>query len=163
MSVSRTKLGDRDDVEKLATTIREWSKPWLEAGSLLHLDTPVEGDAQPKWLLRFRGEEREFIALWLTLRQRTLHIETELMPAPEENIAEIYRYVLVKNAEMYPLHVAIGPESGLYLVGRFPVGEVSAELLDEVTGAAVHFVDELFPTVMGLGYPGLFRRRRRNG
>ena len=161
MSLSRTPLSDQDDVARLIVAIREWAQPWLESGSLAHLEEPDAATSTLKWLLRFRGEEREFIALWLTLRQRTLHIETELMPAPEANANEIYRYVLVKNAEMYPLHVAIGPEEGLYLVGRFPVVEVTAELLDEVTGSAVHFVDELFPTVMGLGFPGLYRRRRR--
>ena len=161
MSVSRTRLSDEGDVAKLASTIHEWAQPWLASGSLTHLEEPTGSEVNWKWLLRFRGEEREFIALWLTLRQRTLHIETELMPAPEANADQIYRYVLVKNAEMYPLHIAIGPEDGLYLVGRFPVVEVTPELLDEVTGSAVHFVDELFPTMMGLGFPGLFRRRRR--
>ena len=161
MSLSRTPLSDHDDVARLVAAIREWAQPWLASGSLVHLEEPDLSTSTLKWLLRFRGEEREFIALWLTLRQRTLHIETELMPAPEANLDQIYRYVLVKNAEMYPLHVAIGPEDGLYLVGRFPVVEVTAELLDEVTGSAVHFVDELFPTVMGLGFPGLYRRRRR--
>ena len=161
MSLSRTPLSDHDDVARLVAAIREWAQPWLASGSLAHLEEPDLSTSTLKWLLRFRGEEREFIALWLTLRQRTLHVETELMPAPEANVDQIYRYVLVKNAEMYPLHVAIGPEDGLYLVGRFPVVEVTAELLDEVTGSAVHFVDELFPTVMGLGFPGLYRRRRR--
>jgi len=161
VSLSRTPLSDHDDVARLIIAIREWAQPWLESGSLSHLEEPDTSATSLKWLLRFRGEERDFIALWLTLRQRTLHIETELMPAPEANADQIYRYVLVKNAEMYPLHVAIGPEDGLYLVGRFPVVEVTAELLDEVTGSAVHFVDELFPTVMGLGFPGLYRRRRR--
>ena len=161
MSLSRTPLSDQDDVARLIIAIRNWAQPWLDSGSLAHLEEPDPDGSSLKWLLRFRGEEREFIALWLTLRQRTLHIETELMPAPEVNADQIYRYALVKNAEMYPLHVAIGPEDGLYLVGRFPVAEVTAELLDEVTGSAVHFVDELFPTVMGLGFPGLYRRRRR--
>lgn len=161
MSLSRTRLSDGDDVAELARTIARWSETWLESGTLVHVEAPLPTDGVQRWLLRFRGDEREFIALWLTVRQRTLHVETELMPAPEANVAEIYRFVLVKNADLYPLHVAIGPENGLYLVGRFPIGDVSSDLLDEVTGAAVHFVDELFPTVMGLGYPGLYRRRRR--
>lgn len=161
MSLSRTRISSDDDISKLTKVILEWAQPWLESGSLAHVESPSGDEPSLRWLLRFRGDEREFIALWLTVRQRTLHIETELMPAPEANADQIYRYVLVKNAEMYPLHVAIGPEDGLYLVGRFPVVEVTPELLDEVTGSAVHFVDELFPTVMGLGFPGLYRRRRR--
>ena len=38
------------------------------------------------------------------------------MPAPEENREELYRYLLVKNHELRELHLAIGPEDGIYLV-----------------------------------------------
>ena len=34
------------------------------------------------WLIRLRGEEKDFITLWLSLRQRTVHVETEVMPRP---------------------------------------------------------------------------------
>lgn len=159
--MSRTRLTDGADRQRLAATIHEWASPWLASDTLIHIEEPDITSDCPRWLLRFRGDERDYIAVWLTWRQRTLHVETELMPAPEENVDEIYRYLLVKNAEMYPLHVALGPEDGLYLVGRFPVAEITPELLDEITGAAVHFVDELFPTVMSLGFPALYRRRRR--
>jgi hypothetical protein len=161
VSVSRTRLTDDADRQRLATIIHEWATPWLATETLTHVEEPDVTSESPRWLLRFRGEERDYIAVWLTWRQRTLHVETELMPAPEENVQDIFRYVLVKNAEIYPLHVALGPEDGLYLVGRFPVAEITVELLDEITGAAVHFVDELFPTVMSLGFPSLYRRRRR--
>jgi hypothetical protein len=37
-------------------------------------------------MIRFRGEQNDVVALWLTLRQRTVYFETPLMPAPEENL-----------------------------------------------------------------------------
>ena len=159
--MSHTRLTDDAERQKLGEIIRDWAAPWLASDTLIHIDEPEIASETPRWLLRFRGEERDVIAVWLTWRQRTLHVETELMPAPDEHASEIFRYLLVKNAELYPLHVALGPEDGLYLVGRFPIADITPALLDEITGAAVHYVDELFPTVMGLGFPSLYRRRRR--
>jgi hypothetical protein len=81
------------------------------------------------------------------------------MPAPEENREALYRYLLVKNAELRDLHLAIGPEDGIYLVAQVPIGEVTFERLDELVGATVHYVDEIFPTAMSMGLASLYRRR----
>jgi hypothetical protein len=67
----------------------------------------------------------------------------------------------VKNAELRELHLAIGPEDGIYLMSEVPIGEVTVERLDELVGAAVTYVDEIFPTAMTMGLPALYRRRRR--
>ena len=111
------------------------------------------------WLIRLYGEEKDVITMWLSLRQRTVHVETELMPAPEENREELYRYMLVKNAELRLLHLAIGPEDGIYLMTAVPVGDMSLERLDELVGATMTYVDEIFPTAMTMGYGSLYRRR----
>ncbi len=112
------------------------------------------------WMIRLRGEEKNVIALWLTLRQRTVFLETQVMPAPEENLEALYKYLLVKNADLRDLHLALGLEEGIYLVGQIPVGEVTLERLDELVGATLHYVDEIFPTAMSMGLASLYRRRR---
>ena len=76
--------------------------------------------ASYRWYLRFKGEEKDFITVWLTLRQRTLHHEAQFMPAPEENKAEVYAYLLRRNAELFGMSFALGPEDAVYLVGRVP-------------------------------------------
>ena len=50
-----------------------------------------------RWLLRMRGEEKDFTTVWLTLGQRTLKYESFVMPAPEENHADLYEHVLRRN------------------------------------------------------------------
>jgi hypothetical protein len=84
------------------------------------------------------------------------------MPAPEENREELYHYMLVKNAELRLLHLAIGPEDGIYLMDEIPVGDLGVERLDELVGAAMTYVEEIFPTAMTMGYGSLYRRRRKN-
>lgn len=114
------------------------------------------------WLIRLHGEEKDVITLWLSLRQRTVHVETELMPAPEENLELLYRFMLVKNADLKGVHLAIGPEDGIYLMTEIPVGDLSVQRLDELVGATMTYVDEIFPTAMTMGYGSLYRRRRKS-
>ncbi len=152
------------DADRVEDLLRAWSKDALQAGTVVALESTGQLDdrGQFRWLIRLAGEEKEFITLWLTLRQRTIHVEVQLMPAPEENIEEVFRFLLAKNADLYGLHLALGPESAIYLVGRVPVGELTAERVDELCGAALQYVDEIFPTAMSMGLSSMYRRRRRN-
>ena len=113
------------------------------------------------WLVRVRAEEKTYVTVWLSLRQRTVHVETEVMPAPEENREELYRYLLTRNADLREVHLAIGPEAGIYLMAAVPVGELDLARLDELVGATLTYVDEVYPTAMSMGLPALYRRRPR--
>lgn len=138
-----------------------WAKQW-QASALLGVEHQPSPDDRGHfhWLIRLKGDEKDVITLWLSLRQRTVHIETEVIPAPEENRETLYRYLLVKNAEIRELHLAIGPEDGIYLLTQIPIGEVTVERLDEVVGATLTYVEEIYPTAMTMGLSSLYRRRR---
>jgi len=83
------------------------------------------------------------------------------MPAPEENREALLRFFLVKNAELRDVHFAIGPEESIYLMTQIPINEVDVERLDELVGATLTYIDEIYPTAMTLGLPTLYRRRPR--
>jgi hypothetical protein len=146
---------------ELDAVLQEWQRLWRENGFVGEVEHASHSDdkGQYHWMIRLRGEEKDVIALWLTLRQRTVHVETELTPAPEENLEALYKFLLVKNADLRDLHLAIGPEEGIYLVAQIPVRELTLERLDELVGATLHYVDEIFPTAMSLGLASLYRRR----
>ena len=78
--------------------------------------------ASHRWYLRFKGEEKDFITVWFTLRQRTLHHEAQFMPAPEENVADTLAYLMRCNANLYGMWFSLGPEDAVYLVGKVPAG-----------------------------------------
>ena len=42
---------------------------------------------ESRWYVRVSGEEKQNYMILITLGQRTLHFETYVMPAPEENEA----------------------------------------------------------------------------
>ncbi|MGH3731930.1 MAG: YbjN domain-containing protein [Acidimicrobiales bacterium] len=160
--MTRAPLSDADSAARLNQTLHTWARQWHASsfvGEIEHQEVP-DDRGHFHWLIRLRGEERDVITLWLSLRQRTVFAETELMPTPQENVEKLYRYLLVKNHELRELHLAIGPEAGIYLVTQVPVGELTIERLDELVGATVTYVDEMFPTVMSMGLPSVYRRRR---
>ena len=162
--MSRAPLGDARDESRVSEIVALWSGSWEHASSLLGVEHQSSPDDRGHyhWLVRLRGEERDVVTVWLALRQRSVHVECEITPAPEQNVEGIYRYVLAKNAEMRELHVALGPEAGLYLVTHVPINEFTSERLDELMGAALLTVDELYPTIMMSGF-AWFRRRPRRG
>jgi len=117
--------------------------------------------ASYRWYLRFKGEEKDFITVWLTLRQRTLHHEAQFMPAPEANVAEVLGYLMRRNTELYGMAFCLGTEDAVYLVGKVPVLLVDDDELDRIAGSSILYVDDHFPTAMTLGHPSIYRRRPR--
>ena len=159
--MTRAPLGDTNSARRLDETVSSWAKQW-HASALLGVEHQPSPDDRGHfhWLIRLKGDEKDVITLWLSLRQRTVHVETEVTPAPEENRETLYRYLLVKNAEIRELHLAIGPEDGIYLLTQIPIGEVTVERLDEVVGATLTYVEEIYPTAMTMGLSSFYRRRR---
>ena len=115
-----------------------------------------------RWYLRFKGEEKDFITVWYTLQQRTLHHEAQVMPAPEHNVADVYTYLLRRNASLFGMWFSLGPEDAVYLVGRVPAGLIDEDELDRIAGSSVIYVDDHFPSAMTMAHPGVYRRRRRS-
>lgn len=133
---------------------------WLDAQRAENpVVVAVERDPQVRrWYVRLRGEERDVIAVWLTLGDYTLRSETYLMPAPEENAEALYERLLRANEGLYGMAFAIGPEDALYLVGHTPLAALDAAELDRIVGSAYAYVERWFRPAMRLGYASTFRR-----
>jgi hypothetical protein len=138
--------------------IGRWARSRLaEGGAVVAVDREEE---HGRWYLRLRGEEKDFVTIWLTVRQRTLGYETQVMPAPEVNVAETFEYLLRRNADLHQMRFALGFEDAVYLVGEIPVAMVTEEELDRIVGSSLAYVDAYFPTAMSIGFAGRYRRRR---
>jgi hypothetical protein len=109
-----------------------------------------------RWYVRLRGEQKDFTTVWLTLGQRALHVETYVMPAPEENDAEFYAHLLRRNRAARGLWFCIGDEDALYLVGQVPHALVDEANLDRVLGSAYRYVEDWFRPALRIGYASRF-------
>ena len=159
--MTRAPVGGPDSALQLDDTLGRWAQQWT-ASALLGIEhQPIADDrGHYHWLVRLKGDEKDVITIWLSLRQRAVHVETEVMPAPEAELEACYKFLLVKNAELHNLHLALGPEQGIYLMTEIPINDVTVERLDELVGATLTYVDEIYPTAMAMGLPELYRRRR---
>ncbi len=113
-----------------------------------------------RWYVRLRGEEKAVVTVWLSVKERALHYETYVCPAPEENIAETFEYVLRVNQRLAGAAFAIGGEDALYLVGQQPLDGLDGTDLDRILGTLYSVSEETFPTAMRIGYASKFRRNR---
>ncbi len=87
-------------LDELEATIDSWLRRELEENPIMvAVDRGEPGER--RWYVRLRGEEKDFTTIWFTLRQRTLHYETYVMPAPEENHAAFYEHLLRRNLKLY--------------------------------------------------------------
>lgn len=119
-------------------------------------------DGTLRWYLRLAGDEKEYVTVWLAMRQRTLYHEAQVMPAPETNVEQAYEYLLRRNADLHRARFALGAEDAVYLVGEVAVVDVTEDELDRIVGSSLAYVDDVFPTAMLIGFAGRYRRRRRS-
>jgi hypothetical protein len=150
-------IASADERAACEDLIGRWAAARLsEKGAVVAVDRQEE---LGRWYLRLKGDEKDFVTIWLRVRQRTLHHETQMMPAPEVNVGETFEYLLRRNADLHQMRFALGAEDAVYLVGEIPVASVSEDELDRIVGSSLAYVDAYFPTAMAIGYAGLYRRR----
>ncbi|HVA02405.1 MAG TPA: YbjN domain-containing protein [Acidimicrobiales bacterium] len=138
--------------------IEKWTAARLaEGGAVVAVDYQAGAG---RWYLRLLGDEKDFVTVWLTIRQRTLHHETQVMPAPEVNVEATFEYLLRRNADLHQMRFTLGAEDAVYLVGEIPVNAVTEDELDRIVGSSLAYVDDCFPTAMAIGFAGRYRRRR---
>ncbi len=119
----------------------------------------LEIGVNARWYVRMRGEEKLVVTVWLTVKERSLHYETYVCPAPAENIAQAFEYVLRVNKRLVGMAFCIGGEDALYLVGEVPVSDLTESDLDRILGSMYAASEETFPTAMRIGYASTFSRR----
>jgi len=132
---------------------------WLAsiAAGWLPVDAIERGEPdERRWYVRLRGEDKDFTTVWLTLGQRTLRYETYVMPAPEENAAELYEHLLRRNEKLVGAHFSIGIEDAVFLRGELPVGALSEPELDRVVGTLYATVEQTFQGLLRIGFASRF-------
>ena len=159
MSVSDGDLGTPATAEQLvavAAVVDAWADAQREANpSVLGIERENDNGVR-RWMIRLHGDEKEFIAVWFALRQRSLSVETYFMPGPEENVEDCFTYLLRLNARLGGLRFAIGLEEAVYLMGAVSVHQVSENELDRLLGCAYAYTEAYFRPAMRIGYQTRF-------
>jgi Putative bacterial sensory transduction regulator len=145
-----------DELAALGRLIDDWAAGERATNGLV---AAIDHDPElRRWYVRLRGEEKTVTTVWLTLRERTLHYESYFMPAPEENLAACYEYLLRANTKLFGMRFGIGAEDAVYLVGQMPLSAIDEPELDRIVGSVYAYSERYFAPAMSIGYESKFRR-----
>ena len=120
------------------------------------VDRGEPSDPERRWYVRMRGDEKDYITVWLTLGQRTLRYETYVMPAPEENEQLLYEHLLRRNEKLVGAHFSIGAENAVYLRGELPLAALDQDELDRIVGSMYAYVEQCFGPALRIGFASRF-------
>lgn len=144
-----------EELARLADLVDAWVRRQADEPWVAHVE---RGDgAEPRWFVRVNGEEKAVFSIWFLLRQRSLFVETYVLPAPEENVAQVYEYLLRRNMRMFGMTFAIGEEDAIYLKGEIHNRDVTDEELDRLLGTAYLLTEQCFRPAMRLGFASKFK------
>ena len=150
-----SELYDANGLAVLERNVDEWLQT-LASGNPAIAAVGCEEGSRRRWFVRMRGEAKEVTTVWLTLGQRTLRYETYVMPAPEENQAELYEQLLRRNERLVGAHFSIGVEDAIFLRGELPLPALNEDELDRVVGSLFAFVEQCFPSAIRIGFASRF-------
>lgn len=147
-----------EELRALAARISSWLTEQLHDNPVV---AAVEADPDPavhRWFVRVTGESKDVFSIWFHLRQRTLHYETYVMPAPEENHAEFYAHLLRRNVGLMGAAFAIGEEEAIFLCGSLPNDAIDDGELDRVLGSLYEWTERCFQPALRIGFASRFGR-----
>ena len=152
-----TPLG-ADELAAVAGVVDAWLERELAENPVL---VAVERDAEPgsterRWFVRIKGEEKDASTIRLLLRQRMLHHETFVMPAPEENHAEFHEHLLRRNHDLVGAAFCVGEEDAVLLVGAIPAASVDGAELDRILGTVWTAIELCFRPALRIGFASRF-------
>jgi len=145
-----------EELDALDGRISAWLTQQLRDNPVV---VAVERDLESgdhRWFVRVTGEAKDVFTIWFHLRQRTLHYETHVMPAPETNHAELYAHLLRRNANLYGAAFCIGEEDAVFLAGQIDNAALTDDELDRILGSLYEFVERFFRPALRLGFAGRF-------
>ncbi len=145
-----------EQLAALEARIERWLEEQLADNPVVvALERDLES-GQRRWYVRLSGEQKSTFTIWFTLGQRTLHYETYVMPAPEEDHAAFYEHLLRRNRGLYGAAFAIGEEDAVFLVGQLDNAAISSPELDRVLGSIYAWVEQFFRPALRIGFASRF-------
>jgi hypothetical protein len=145
-----------DELDALAALIDAWLERQRTGNPVVAAVERDEESGERRWFVRVRGEAKDVFTIWFHLRQRTLHYETYMMPAPEENAGQLYEYLLRQNPRLYGAAFGIGYEDAIFLTGQIADDAIDDDELDRILGSLYLWVERFFTPALRIGFASRF-------
>jgi hypothetical protein len=103
------------------------------------------------------GDHKQRTATTLTVGDHTLQVSAFVVRHPDENEAEVHRWLLERNATLVGVAFTIDSHGDIYLVGRLPLAAVTEDEVDSLLGRVLTAADGSFNTLLELGFASAIR------
>ena len=110
------------------------------------------------FLITLPGTAKLQTTCWVLVGAHGVLVEAFVCRQPDEAHADVYRWLLQRNARLYGVHYALDRTGDIYLIGRLAHHAVTAEELDRVLGQVVEAADGDFNTLLEIGFASSIRR-----
>lgn len=146
-----------EDLLGLEELLTRWlATQLLENPAVTAVERDPERDTR-RWLLRVEGETKSTFTVWFEIRQRSLHAETYLAPAPVEPPAGAQEYLLRSIRRFRGVAAWIGGEDAFFVGTDVPVHNVDEVALDHLLGSLYEATEAMFVPLMRLGFGDRFK------
>ena len=98
------------------------------------------------------GEKKLTTVVSLVAHDDALSVSAFVVRNPDENHAEVYRFLLRRNLRLPGLAYAVDTAGDVYLTGRLPAAGVDADQVDRLLGVVLTACDEPFNELLVLGF-----------
>ncbi len=129
-------------------------RTWL-AGSGVEYEPGVRPG---EYVAQLPGEAKLRTTVSLLVGQRAVTVSAFVVRRPDENHADVYRWLLTRNARLPGVAFALDRVGDVYLVGRLPAEGVTEQTLDDLLGAVLTVADSSFNELLALGFATAIRR-----
>jgi hypothetical protein len=103
------------------------------------------------WYVRVPGVARKWIGIEIEGSERSVKVTSHVIIEPDENHADVYALLLRHNHHASGVAFSIdGKEGVICLVTR--LRDVSQETLDEAVGLIVQKTEEVFRSILSIGF-----------
>lgn len=119
---------------------------------------PYEEPTPGTFVAVLPGERKLRTTVSLVVGPHSLTVNAFVVRHPDENEAEVHRWLLQYNAKHPGIAFGIDPLGDIYVVGQLPLSGVTVDDVDRLLGRVLDVADSSFNTLLELGFAESIRR-----
>ena len=120
----------------------------------LEWESPSDGT----YVVTLPGTRKLSTTCSLIVGRHSLSVNAFVVRRPDENHAEVHRWLLERNTRLYGLAYAVDRLGDVYLVGKLPLAAVTPEEVDRLLGVVLENADGAFNTLLEMGFATAIRK-----
>jgi hypothetical protein len=126
--------------------------------ALTELDLPWQETAPGLFSVSLPGTRKLVTECALEVGQYALNLRAFVARRPDENHAEVFRWLLERNLKLYGVAFALDALGDIYLTGKLALAGVTPSEVDRLLGVVADTADSSFNAIVALGFADSIRR-----